>query len=242
MLIIPVVVLLIVIFIGLVAGLRWFMGRHLSSATAHLQGLSQDYLHKHDELKKRLEEGERLYQEQLAKAQEEAAQLKTQALKDADAARQQTINQAHEEAERIMQQANQARDSMQRELVQSIDQRAVEQARALLQTVLPEPLREAAHGQWLDALLADGLINVQQLQTRESVREAKVVSAFALTEAQRKRLAERLHEALGSTVTLQESVDPALIAGLIITLGHLVLDGSLATKLRDAARHAQETH
>ena len=65
---IPIVILLLMIFGLLAFGLWMFMRRHLSSATAHLQGMSQDYLRKHEELKKRLEEAERFYQERLAKA------------------------------------------------------------------------------------------------------------------------------------------------------------------------------
>ena len=110
------IVLQFLLFIGLVALLRKLMGRHATTATAHLQGLSQDYLRKADEVKQRLEESERQYQEHLTKAQEEAHRLKQQALTEADLARQQTLDQAHEEAERIVQQANQARESMQREM------------------------------------------------------------------------------------------------------------------------------
>ena len=233
---IPIVVVLVMIFAILLIALRVFMRQNLSSATAHLQGMSQDYLRKHDELKKRLEEAERFYQEQMAKAQEESAELKSQALRDAEAERQRAVSQAHEEAERIIQQANQTREALRRELVQSMDQRAVEQALRLLQTALPEPLRQAAHVRWVDGLLSNGLISVERLQVRESVQEATIASAFALTAEQRGQIAKRLQESLGRPVTLSEQVDPALVAGLVITLGHLVLDGSLTATLQQQAR------
>jgi F0F1-type ATP synthase delta subunit len=238
---IPMVVLLLMIFAGLALGLRWFMTRNLSSATAHLQGMSQDYLRKHDELKKRLEEAERFYQEQMAKAQDEAAALKSQALKDAEAERQRAINQAHEEAERIVQQANQAREAMRRELQQSMEQRAIGHAQQLLAAAMPEALRAAAHAQWVDALLGNGLVSLDGVQTREAVSEALVTTAFALTPAQREQIGQRLRTTLGREVTLKEQVDPAMIAGLVIQLGHLVLDGSLATKLQEAARNGHST-
>ena len=234
-------VLQVVIFVGLVVVLRKLMARHATTATAHLQGLSQDYLKKHDELKVRLEETERHYQEQILKAQEEAHQVMAQALKEAEATRQQVLDQAHQEAERIVAQATRARDALQQELAQSMELKAVQQACKLVQAVLPQVLREAAHRDWLTQLIADGLIAGPQFETRETSRDAKVVSAFALTEAQRKLLQERLHKAMGGPVTIQESVDPALIAGLTITIGHLVLDGSLASKLHEATRHAQDS-
>lgn len=236
-------VLLVVVFIGLVVGLRHLMGRYTATTTAHLQGLSQDYLKKQEELKKRLEEAERLYQEQLAKTQEEAQGLKTQALKEAELTRQQALEQAHQEAERIVQQAIQARDALQQEAANTVEAKVIEQACALVQTALPATLREAVHAAWIDELLdtsealrASGPIGPE---AGEAIREATVVSAVPLSAAQRKRLAERLQQAFGHELTLRESVDPALVAGLTMTVGHTVLDGSLSGKLREAAKHAR---
>lgn len=231
----------VVIFAGLVIVLRKLMARHATTATVHLQGLSQDYLKKHDELKIRLEETERHYQEQILKAQEEAHQTMAEALKEGEAARQQVLDQAHQEADRIIQQATRMREALQQELAQSMELKAVERAGELIKAVLPQILRQAAHEDWLTKLIADGLINGQKLDTRETCRDATVVSAFPLTEAQRTLLRERLEQALGGPVTMQETVDPSLIAGLTITIGHLVLDGSCASKLREATRHVQDT-
>jgi F0F1-type ATP synthase delta subunit len=233
-------ILQVFIFVGLVVVLRKLMARHATTATTHLQGLSQDYLKKHDELKTRLEETERHYQEQILKAQEEAHQTMATALKEAEVARQQAIEQAHVEAERIVAQATKTLETMKQELVQSMEIHAAERAGELVKTVVPQILRQAAHEDWLTQLITNGLINGQQLDTRETCKEATVVSAFPLTEPQRALLRERLAQVMGGPVTMQEQVEPALIAGLTITIGHVVLDGSLANKFREATRHAKD--
>jgi F0F1-type ATP synthase delta subunit len=51
-------------------------------------------------------------------------------------------------------------------------------------------------------------------------------------------LQRRLKEKLGREIRLSESTDERLVAGLTITLGSLILDGSLASKVREAARQA----
>lgn len=234
-------ILQVCIFAGLVVVLRKLMGKHATTATAHLQGLSQDYLKKHDELKVRLEETERHYQEQILKAQEEAHQTMAEALREAEAARQQVLEQAHQEAERIVQQATRMRESLQQELVQSMELKSIERAGELVKAVLPQILRQAAHEDWLTQLIANGLIDGQQLETRETCRDAMVVSAFPLTEEQRALLREKLEQAMCGPITMQETVEPALIAGLTITIGHVVLDGSLAFKLHEATRHAHDS-
>lgn len=239
---VPLLVVMTVLFGGLFLFLRTILTRLASQTTGHLKALSQETFLQQETLKKRLEEAERQYQEAQAKAQEEARQLKSQALKEAEASRQQLLEQGRQEAQRIVAQAIQARELLQHELTQSFEFKAVDRACELLKEVLPPLLRESTHTQWLDELIDNGLIKVEHLETQEKVREARVVSAFALTPSQRKLLLERLKTALGSEVTLQEEVNPDVIAGLIITLGHLVLDGSLASKLKEAARRAQDTN
>ncbi len=231
----------VVIFVALAVVLRRLLGRHATTATTHLQGLSQEYLKKHEELKQHVEEGERHYQEQLTKVQEEAQQLKIQASKEAEATRQHAVEQAHQEAERIIQQATQARAALQQELTRTFEARAAAQACKLLEEALPDEFRALLHPHWVDGLLKNGLVNLERIQSREPVREAQVISAFPLTPAQRKALLERLQAGLGADVALQEAVDSSLIAGLSITVGHLVLDGSVVSKLRAVAQHAQES-
>ena len=240
MFVVQLLILQVFIFVGLVLVLRQLLARHATTATAHLQTLSVEYMRKQEELKKRLEEAERRYQQQIAKAQEEGQQLKARALQDAETVRQQTLDQAHQEAERIVQQAAQARESLQQELVQSMDARAVERACELIQGALPDELHEAMHAQWVEALIHNGLIASEHLPKIEPGQAAKVTSAFPLTAAQRKLLTERVRAAVGGTeVALEERVDPKLVAGLTITLGHLVFDGSLSSKLLEAVRRSE---
>ena len=89
------------------------------------------------------------------------------------------------------------------------------------------------------------VLNDIQSQYKELVAKAQasvnatVVSAFALSEAQKASLESALQTRLGLKVELEESVDASLIGGAIIRAGDLVIDGSakgriekLATALR----------
>lgn len=241
MFIIQLLIFQAVSFVGLVVVLRRLMGRHATTATAHLQGLTQEYLRKHEEVKKRLEEAEKQYQQLLAKSQEEAHQLKDQALKEAESRRQVILEEAHQEAERIVQQAMQTREARLKELENSMEARALERACELIQEILPQELRQSIQAHWLDELIQHGLTNGVALKTREKVQEAEVVSALPLIAAQREKLLQKIETILGHPVTLRESVDPSIIAGLTVTVGHLVLDGSLVSKLRKRVHHVQGT-
>jgi len=238
MMLLQALVLLSVMFAAAVLILRRLMARHVTTATAHLQELSQDYLRKQEEFKKRLEESQQHYAEQMAKVEEESRRLKDQATKDAESVRRDLLGKAREEAERIIQQANQARETMRQELERTVDERATERACEILQETLPQDLRQTTHAQWTEELIQRGLAKMERPNGQAQTREARVTTAFPLTPAQRKRLLEQLQTAVGSDVTLEEAVDPRLVAGLTVTLGHLVLDGSLFSRLREATRHA----
>ena len=230
----------VIIFGALAFVLKSLMGRHATTATAHLQGLTQDYLKKQEELKRRLEDAEIQYQTTLAKSRAEVQEIKAQGLRDAEETGHKIQEDARKEADRIMSQAVQAKEMLRTEMAKEMERQAVEIACRLIREVFPKQLQESAHTRWMEEVIGNGLLHLDKLETPEKVEEARVVSAAPLTSGQREKILAKLKTEIGHTVALKEEVDPALIAGLVITLGHLVLDGSVASKLREAARRAQD--
>jgi F0F1-type ATP synthase delta subunit len=72
------------------------------------------------------------------------------------------------------------------------------------------------------------------------VKDVKVVSALPLTAGQREKLHTRLKEKLGKDVVFHERVERLLVAGVTITVGSMVFDGTLASKISRSARKGQE--
>lgn len=69
----------------------------------------------------------------------------------------------------------------------------------------------------------------------EQMLTAEVVTARALTDAQKTKIAAALKKRLGKEVTLTEQVDEGLLGGAIIRAGDLVIDGSALGKLNRLA-------
>jgi F-type H+-transporting ATPase subunit delta len=61
---------------------------------------------------------------------------------------------------------------------------------------------------------------------------AQVVSAVELNDAQTADLKQTLKASVGKDVTLNASVDPSLLGGLIVKVGSRMIDSSLRTKLQ----------
>ncbi|MBI4340957.1 MAG: F0F1 ATP synthase subunit delta [Candidatus Omnitrophica bacterium] len=233
------IVVLIMFAGGLLVLFRQMTTREMARNTAHLQALSQEYLKKQEELKQRVAESDRHYREQIEVTKTELERMRAQAVQEAEAVRQQIIAQARQESEEFIQKAMESREALKQELEESMERRILEAARRLTRETLSAQLRGVIQGRWLDELIDHGLANAPPLNSREGSREACVVSAVALTQPQRQRLQQRLNTVTGGVMKLQEAVDPELIAGMIITIGHTVLDGSLRSRLEQASRQGQ---
>ena len=236
----PLIVLQVVFFIGLVLVLKRVLGQNFTNAAAHLQGMSSEYVRRHEELKKQVEAAEQQYREQMAQVKLESNRMITQAKQDAESAKAKLIGEARAESERIVQQGMDSRDALRRDIDQQIDTRAIGRACELIQQVLPGQLQQDIQSHWLDELIRNGLSHVNHLKSQEQIKEAKVVSACPLTAQQRTTLRGWLKERLGREVALTETVDERLVIGLTITLGSLVLDGSLSSKVQRAAQQARQ--
>jgi len=78
----------------------------------------------------------------------------------------------------------------------------------------------------------------ESLRARDENRvEAEVVSASAVSDTQLKDIAAALKKRLGRDIDLSTRIDPALIGGIVIRAGDLVIDGSVQGKLRALATH-----
>ncbi len=70
--------------------------------------------------------------------------------------------------------------------------------------------------------------------------EVEVTSAVALTPEQARDLTDSLRQKLWKAPKLIETVDPALLGGLIVRLGSRMIDTSLRTKLKNLEKAMKE--
>jgi F-type H+-transporting ATPase subunit delta len=72
---------------------------------------------------------------------------------------------------------------------------------------------------------------VQRASSAKKLEVAEVRTAVALTADQQTRLAAALANATGKQVNLKVIVDPAVLGGVVATVGDTVIDGSVRTRL-----------
>lgn len=70
----------------------------------------------------------------------------------------------------------------------------------------------------------------------EGIIEVEVVAAVELAPATEEKIAARVREATGRRVQLARRVDPAIIGGLILRIGDVIVDGSVKGRIRQLRR------
>ncbi len=76
----------------------------------------------------------------------------------------------------------------------------------------------------------------ENISARRGQIRAKVESAAELSDAQKKSLEDQLSKTIGHPVAIDASVNSELIGGVTITLGSLMIDDSIKSKLERMGR------
>ncbi len=236
MLIVSLILLQVIIFAALIMVFRGILNKNVVQATQHLDELNEDYSRKEKEADRLLKEAQQKYDALMAKVREDAEKEKERIVKGAEAERDKMINQARVQGEEMIRQADKARQLLIQELEERIAKGAVEKACELIQNTLPDKFRQDVHSEWTEELITDSLDELKHLQIPEGINEAVVTSAFPLNDEQRKNLFKKLKQLLDRDVELTEKTDPKIVAGIVVSIGNLVLDGSLKNKIKEQAR------
>jgi len=232
-------VLEVVIFGALVLLIRVIFARNLSHATSHLNELNQDYTQKLEDAKKRLQEAERYYDENVLKAKTDAEKLKGQILKEARAEEEGIVNSSRKQSTDIVEQAYKARDVLMKEIEEKVDDRALTKACELVQEILPQEISHELHDKWFAELSKNGFEALKRLNLPDDLSEGQIITPYPLTAEQKSLIEKKVKHELGHAVRLTEKIDPLLIAGVAIHLGSVAIDGSLKFKIGETVRHAR---
>jgi len=112
-------------------------------------------------------------------------------------------------------------------------------ATELIQHTLPDKFKKDIHSQWVKELIDSGFTKLEHLNIPKDIKEVKVVIALPLDADQRKALSRKIKDVLGREAALKEEIDPKVVAGLVIHIGSLILDGSLRNKIQEQAKNAK---
>ena len=226
----------IVTFVAVIIVLKMLFSRHLNSALARLNKLHEENLVKEEELRKELEEARQDKERELQKAREEAALIIKDAKIKAEKAASEVGARAKSEAQTKLEHAGNEMEKMKNEAMLASREKAIMLSMQMLEEAFTEQGKAAFQHELMTELL-DEIKNLNKDKFTVKTKEVDVSSACALNADDKAKLTKILTDKIGMRVEIKESVDKGVIAGLVIKIGALTIDGSLKNKLHKIAPH-----
>jgi len=225
------IIIQIVTFAGLIFVLRLLFYRQLNFALRRLNILHEQNLAREEELKKELDNVRAQRDAELAKSREESEHILKAAKEKSEKIEEQFLAQAKEEAARVIEHAKAESVKFKNELESSYQENALNLSAEIVSRAFSDKDSEVLQRQLIDELTGE-IKNIPLSQFTVKSKSVKVKCAYPLQEKEKQELVKILSEKTNTPVELAIEDDSDVIAGLIIEIGVLTLDGSLKNKMR----------
>lgn len=191
--------------------------------------LAQKMLEIENEYKKRKEEAERIAQELKEKAYQEAAGIRDEAFKKAKVESEDIISKAHKTVAKVREDIKKEEES-----------HMIDTCAHLLSNVFAQHSLEALHRAVVSDFIAE-LAATDLNRVGIDCTTVEFISFQPVLEEDRQKVRAAIASKIKREFTFTEKTDTALLAGMVVRFGSLTLDGSLASKLREAALLAKQS-
>jgi F-type H+-transporting ATPase subunit b len=228
---IQLVILQVLTFLGIVFVLRKLLYTETAKESRRLRILKEENDQKQKELQLKMESAETAYKESVAKAQEEIKRIRAGAQEEIEALKQEQIAKGREEGERIIKTALNAKEKMREEIALQMKHDAPALASQIFKEFLSPRIKEMVHRE-LAAKVIGEIKNMPKARFEVKIKKAQVASAYPLSKDERDALAALILEKAGDKAQLEEKEDRELVAGIVVKLDTLVIDGSLLNRLK----------
>jgi F0F1-type ATP synthase membrane subunit b/b' len=233
---IQLIVIQVLTFIGIIIVLRIMFSSQLNAALARLKALHEENVIKEEELAKELEEARQEKEKTLHAAREEAAAIIKEAKSKAEKAGMEFEAKSKAEAQRKFDHVDGEIEKIKGASAASSHEKAVDFSTQMLEAVFTERSAAAFHHELIDELLEE-IKDLDKSKFTVKTKDLEVISACPVAAEDKAKLAKILSDKVGMRVDIKESIDRSVVAGLIIKIGALTIDGSLKNKLRKILPH-----
>jgi F-type H+-transporting ATPase subunit b len=230
----------VITFAILVFLLRQFLHKQNSQALERLQQLYQENLKREEDLKKAQEAADQQLKEKIAQHNEEIGKLKAAGEVDVQKMHDEVLAKAKEEATKIVDTAEAKREQIKASLVSEMEEKALVLAFDIVGHIFTAQVAQGIHHQLINEFIeeiekSDG----QRMQL--NVETAEIAAPYPLTQVQEENLKNILSSKMGRSVNIKGTIDQEIVAGMVVRLENLVLDGSLRNKLKGTLAYVRSS-
>lgn len=239
MIIFVVIVMMTIVFGIVLFFLKRIVWGDTQSAVHRLEESYEEIKKKKDEVAQRLSEIEEEYRKKKEEADHIVQELKEKALKEYDEIRQDAFKKAKIESEDIISKAQRTVEKIKENIQNDLESKFTDYCAELLRHVFSNMAQES-----LDQILArefiEELKNMEVSHMNVGSESVDILSARPLDAVVSREIKEALMNKFKKEISLSEKLDEKLIGGVLLKFGSLVLDGSLAARLREAVLYKKQ--
>ncbi|MDD5097210.1 MAG: F0F1 ATP synthase subunit delta [Candidatus Omnitrophica bacterium] len=233
---VPLLILQIITFIGLIILLRFLFTRHLKVALDRLNTLHEENLAKEEELNEELKRAKEESQAMIDQGKAEAEMIIEETKVEARKLRSELEEEAKVQASKIVAMGRTEAEKMKGTLSKDIQGQSVELASRMIAEMLIDADKVALQYQFVNEIIEE-ISHLSKEQFNVQSKEIKLISSYPLLDRQRDELKKVLSEKLAGAFEIKEQIDPKLIGGLILDIGGMVIDGTLKNRLQRIIPH-----
>ena len=234
MLLIQFVILQAIVFSVVIYFLRKLLYGETQSAIERLGSVYQDLLAKQKELQQKIEAAEKEYQDKKKEAESIADKLKTQAVEEARTKGDELLKKSKVQADETVARAQASAEQFYHEIEIKVSEKTIDFVGTLFEKALSGEAASALHKELVKEFIRRGK-DFDLTGVGPHINTVVMQSALPLTEAEQDQIKAVVKSKVNRDLKVEVAVDKALIAGVLLQFGTLLLDGSLASAVKDAA-------
>jgi F-type H+-transporting ATPase subunit delta len=211
--------------------LRQFLYKQNSQALERLQQLYQENLKREEDLKNAQEAADQELKEKIAQHNEEIKNLKTAGEVDVQKMHEEILAKAKKEADKIVAEAEGKREQIKASLVSEMEEKALVLAFDIIGQIFTDQVAQGIHHQLTNEFIEE-IEKSDGERMQLNVETAEISAPYPLTQDQEENLRNILSTKMGRSVSIKGTIDQEIVAGMVVRLENLVLDGSLRNKLK----------
>jgi F0F1-type ATP synthase delta subunit len=233
MLLLKIVILQTIVFGLVLFFLRKILTGDTDSAVNRLNESYEEVKKKKEELVKLITDLEAEYNKKKEEAEKIGGEITDKAKTEAESKKVQMLKDAKEESEGIIAKAMGTVDNIRKEVTSQMELKTITFCGELLKNVISHKAAPKINDIMVKDFISD-LENADMTKIGPEVDSIEIDSCAPLEKGDTLKISEIVAGKLKRQVKVSERTDPDLLGGLTVKFGSLVLDGSLAGKIRDS--------
>ncbi len=236
---VPIIVIHVAVLVVLAGGAKMLLQVTANRAVSRVRQVEDEVRKKEEDIRREIDEHERDFAEKKADAERQLQAQRDEARREAAHLKEKTVAEAKKEGQKIIEQAHKNEDKLREQIARQMEDKAVEYGGRIFKLVFSDLLTGGLNTQF-NSELVDALNELEKDSITVESSEAQVTVSHQMEEGQRQRLESVLREKFHKEATLQEKVDESLMAGLILKMGTLEIDGSLRNRYQEAMQEVKK--